>query len=143
MSEAGNLAVHATAVMTWPQQRGRLIKVGELSELLGVSRSHLAKVLQRLSREGILDSRRGPQGGYCLAVEPGSLTLLEIVGAFGGETGSHECLLGRAVCSQGGCVFSEMMEQIGRLTRGCLGGMSLEEFVMRQGPFERGPERRG
>ena len=40
---------------------------------------YLEPVLQRLVREGILDGRRGPQGGYMLARDPPVITAGDVL----------------------------------------------------------------
>ncbi|MBI3564382.1 MAG: Rrf2 family transcriptional regulator [Elusimicrobia bacterium] len=41
----------------------------------------LSKSFQRLAKAGLLESRRGPGGGYRLAVDPAKITLAEVVRA--------------------------------------------------------------
>lgn len=53
--------------------------VGEIARECGLPKSFLAKILQRLARAGLLDSRRGPQGGYRLEAAPERLALADIV----------------------------------------------------------------
>jgi Rrf2 family protein len=47
----------------------------------GVPTSYLSKVLQGLSRAGIVVSKRGVGGGFCLEPEPEELTVLDVIGA--------------------------------------------------------------
>jgi Rrf2 family protein len=42
---------------------------------------HLEPMLQALVREGILDGRRGPHGGYTLARDPRQITVVDILRA--------------------------------------------------------------
>jgi Rrf2 family protein len=108
----------------------------ELAVTIGVSESHLAKVLQRLARNGLLESVRGARGGYRLARRPDEITLLEILETADSRALGGMCLLGQPVCAPGQCVFGELSRRVEVLMRGALGCMSLEEFVSRQSPFE-------
>jgi Rrf2 family nitric oxide-sensitive transcriptional repressor len=54
-------------------------KTAELAEVTQVPAAYLSKVVQSLSREGILHSQRGLGGGVSLALDPKKLTILDIV----------------------------------------------------------------
>lgn len=60
---------------------GQLVGAAEVAERLGVSRRGLEPVLQALSRAGLLDSLRGPRGGYRLARRPRDIVLREVIAA--------------------------------------------------------------
>lgn len=46
---------------------GRAFSTAELAEELGLSRNHLAKIMQRLAQAGVVETRRGSGGGATLA----------------------------------------------------------------------------
>ena len=58
---------------------GTLVGAAEVAERLGTARRGLEPVLQALSRAGVLDSVRGPRGGYRLARRPRDIRLLDLV----------------------------------------------------------------
>ena len=61
---------------------------------------NLAKTLQRLSREGILQSRKGPSGGFAFRLQPDKVDLLRIIRAIdGGIPCLERCALRHATCS--------------------------------------------
>jgi len=53
--------------------------VDTLSKKLDISRSFLAKVLQSLSREGILKSYKGAKGGFALNLKPEEIDLRKVI----------------------------------------------------------------
>lgn len=61
---------------------------------LGIPATYLAKVLQRLAREGILEASRGARGGYRLLADPSKLTVARAVAVFQDLRASDTCLLG-------------------------------------------------
>lgn len=65
-----------------------------MAHCLGVPFPYLAKVLQQLGAEGILESSRGAHGGYRLAQAPDTLTVARVVHAFEDVTPPQTCLLG-------------------------------------------------
>jgi Rrf2 family protein len=105
-----------------------------IAEALGVSPSHLGKVMQRLVRAGILDSVRGASGGFTLAADPSSLTLLSILESVDGPVCGNGCLLGKPVCRGGRCALSALSEKVSGIVKDGLGKLNLEEFVARQLP---------
>ena len=74
-----------------------LVRVATLAEELHIPRNYLSKTLHQLARAGILQSTRGPRGGFQLAVPAGMLTLAAILEPFGTLDGGS-CLLGRTEC---------------------------------------------
>jgi Rrf2 family iron-sulfur cluster assembly transcriptional regulator len=74
------------------------VRVSEVAEALSVPRNYLSKTLHQLARAGILESSRGPRGGFRLATSPADLTLARVVGPFLPAEG-RACVLGRARCS--------------------------------------------
>ncbi len=57
----------------------RAFSTSELAEDLGLSRNHLAKIMQHLSRAGFIDTRRGGGGGAVLARPAADIRLGDIV----------------------------------------------------------------
>lgn len=79
----------------------RLAEAGERSlttaEIAGdtnVPAGYLSKVLQQLTRAGLVRAVRGLGGGYRLSRPPGSLTVLDVVNAVEPLRRIHRCPLG-------------------------------------------------
>ena len=53
----------------------------QIAEATQVPKDYLAKILQNLSRKGIVTTQRGVGGGVSLAKEPEGLTILDVVNA--------------------------------------------------------------
>lgn len=60
----------------------------------------MSKVLQELVRKGLLESRRGPGGGFQLSRRPELITLRDIVAAIDGLDHFMDCVAGLKVCSE-------------------------------------------
>ena len=56
-----------------------MVKIEEISIRKKIPKKYLEQILLMLKRSGYLRSRRGPEGGYCLAREPHEITIAEIV----------------------------------------------------------------
>jgi Rrf2 family protein len=72
----------------------------DIARQLQIPEHFLAKVLQDLSRNGLLHSFKGRGGGFKLAHPPDQLTLLEIVRAIDGPRFGQGCLLGLPNCGE-------------------------------------------
>lgn len=76
------------------------VKITEISEEIKSPPAFTAKILQKLSKKGLLNSIKGPAGGYCIPPERvKDLNLKEIVIAIDGDTLFTACGLGLEYCS--------------------------------------------
>jgi Rrf2 family protein len=77
----------------------RRILAREIAHELSVPANYLSKILHHLARSRILASARGASGGFELALDPETVTLLDVVKLFDGTVTRRECFLGQAICS--------------------------------------------
>jgi Rrf2 family protein len=127
VSEAASLAMHTAALLAVDPSR-RLSTV-QAATTLGVSEAHLAKVLQRLARAGLVRSERGPHGGFQLSGDPSKVTLIEVYEAIEGPLRPVECLLGKRVCSGNHCILGKLASSIDEQVREYLSKTYLSELV--------------
>ena len=80
------------------QAPGARTSIKELSAKLRLPYHFLAKILQQLSRKGLLVSQKGPTGGFRLAAPPSEITLLQVVEAIDGTSLFTSCVLGLPEC---------------------------------------------
>jgi Rrf2 family protein len=111
ISDAANLAIHAMMLLA-SADAAEPISVAVMSERLGVSRAHLAKVFQRLAKAGLVSSTRGPQGGFVLTRPADSIMLAEIYEDIEGPIQAVECLLGHPVCKERCCVLGGLLTNV-------------------------------
>lgn len=57
----------------------QLAHIEELAKIEAVPQNYLVQILNQLREGGLLHSRRGKQGGYCLVKPPAEITLFAIV----------------------------------------------------------------
>ncbi len=118
---------------------GAPAQIQDISRRQQISPRYLEQIFQNLKRAGILKSKRGPQGGYCLAKKPEEITVLEILNATeqdvllvdcGGTTGKrrkrkNECPF------EGQCVTQTIWEEASTLLNGLFSGMTLQTLCQR------------
>ena len=69
----------------------RALPAAKLAEYHGVPAAYLAKHLQALARAGVLETVKGPRGGYRLARPAADITLLDVVEAIDGDEPAFRC----------------------------------------------------
>jgi Rrf2 family protein len=93
------------------------VSVKEVASVLNASEAHLAKVMQRLARYQLVNSVRGPRGGYMLSRQPEDIALLEVYEAIEGPLDSTNCVLGLPACDGTKCIFGGLLEEINSKVR--------------------------
>lgn len=83
----------------------------QIAEATRVPAGYLAKVLQGLSRAGLLHSQRGLGGGFTLARPPTTLTMWEVVQAVDPLKRIHQCPLGFEAHSDSLCPLHEQIDE--------------------------------
>jgi Rrf2 family transcriptional regulator, iron-sulfur cluster assembly transcription factor len=78
---------------------GEMTSIKELTKRLDIPYHFLGKILQDLSRKGLLTSMKGPTGGFALGMPSDEITLLHIVEAVDGVDFSKQCIMGFPECS--------------------------------------------
>jgi Rrf2 family protein len=80
------------------QPEGIPLGAKEMSEITGIPRNYLSKVMHALVRAGIVSSGRGPGGGFVFLRPPAEVTAHEVVMVFEDISGQRRCFLGNATC---------------------------------------------
>ena len=106
-------AVRAVAYIA--ARKGTVLSVAELQEALRIPRPFLRKILQALTRTGILGSRKGIGGGFELLKKPSTIRLTDIIEVFQGALTFNECLFKRKLCpNRRTCVLKKKIDAIER-----------------------------
>lgn len=91
-------AIRAVLYLAQSNDREESVHVRQISQALEIPHHFLGKVLQILSRHGIVSSQKGMKGGFHLARHPHEITLFEITNAIDGMTVFDECIFGFPGC---------------------------------------------
>jgi Rrf2 family protein len=126
ISEAASLALHATGILAGTARGPWSAEV--IADMLGVSRSHLVKVLQRLSKAGLVRSSRGPGGGYSLTRPPHEISAREVYEIVEGPIDVSVCAMEVPTCGWASCVLGDMFCRIGKQVREQLDSVTIADF---------------
>lgn len=68
--------------------------LAQIAEDNGLPFAYLEHLAARLKKAGLIESRRGPRGGYLLAKQADDITMAQIVEALEGQIAPIECISG-------------------------------------------------
>ena len=128
LNAKGRYAVTAMLDVALHGARGP-VALASIAERQGISRSYLEQLFARLRRAGLVDSVRGPGGGYCLARDVPTISIAEVIAAVDERVEATRCG-GREDC-QGSqpCLTHGLWEELGLEIERYLGGVSLADVL--------------
>jgi Rrf2 family protein len=110
-SEAAFIALHGMVIVAQSEKK-EFVNVWQIAEKLNSSRHHIAKVMQRMVKDGYLNSHRGPTGGFTMKKKPQDISLLQIYESVEGKIEIGNCPLDRPVCGFDKCIFNNVTMKI-------------------------------
>jgi len=113
----------------------------ELAETYRIPVPMLAKVLQKLVREGFLVSEQGTNGGYRLARAPEQITALEVIRAIDGPIILTNCFASHGDCDlSANCTVREPLRRVYAEILQLLNGITISDLSAENASLgERGP----
>ena len=92
---------------------GRAASAKEIAEAYGIPLPLLAKILQKLTKTGLLQSLPGSSGGYKLAKRPERISALEVIHAIDGPIILTTCFTTHGKCDQSEkCTVREPLRKV-------------------------------
>lgn len=125
-SAKATYALVALLELAAAQAGGGVLRVADLASRQGIPERYLEQVLAPLRQAGILQSLRGPGGGYRLARVPGQLSVAEVLEVL---EGSPVAATAAAGSSPEFAVVASLESELLELRQGRLQGCSLQELV--------------
>ncbi|CAM4445102.1 MAG: HTH-type transcriptional regulator IscR [Legionellaceae bacterium] len=128
MADYGTLVIAYLA--TYPENP---LNAKEIAEKTQLTLPTVSKLLKLLTRARLLISVRGPQGGYQLAQEATSISVLSIIDALDGKTGLTDCSHKTGLCSlEQRCTLHSHWKFISQMIRNTLNTISLEKLIQKE-----------
>ncbi len=110
LSNSSKYAIKGVLYLALNSDRNHKIMVRDIFEVVHVPEAYLAKLLQELSRHGIISSIRGPRGGFYLSENDRQRTLMDIVKVIDGEKRVNSCVMGIKDCDMNHpCVLHKLV----------------------------------
>src|SRR6056297_3032474 len=121
---------YALRTLMFVASRNERVKIDEVASLFGISRTHVAKVVNQLARLGYLRSIRGVDGGIELGAPPEQITVGEVVTAFEGGMHLLDCTGMDGVCViEGFCKLKTVLSEAERLQLDYLHSVTLADVL--------------
>ena len=113
------------------QQNGReeLCSAKTLSSEYGIPQELLAKILQKLSKENIILSVKGPQGGYKISKDPNTVNMTKFFEIMEGPMGIVDCYFDSNCEQLNGCTIREPINRINNSIRTMFDKMTLADIT--------------
>ena len=141
LSTTGEYALRAVLYIA-QQPADRPTPANEVAQALSIPQNYLSKTLNRLAREGVLESLRGPRGGFLLARPAAELPVAAIVGRPNNHRGPRQCLLGDRPCGLATpCVAHSYWESWTSAVQSMMEGTTIADLLSESGPPAPGPKR--
>ncbi len=100
LSQTGQYALRAVVYLAEARRKGENVSAARVAERAGLPQNYLSKVLYALVQAGVVDSTRGPHGGFRLVRPASEVTVADVLEPFE-SIHRGECMLSRTECPHG------------------------------------------
>jgi Rrf2 family protein len=105
----------------------------DVADAYGIPAQLLAKILQRLTKTGLLRSQAGMNGGYALARDPRLISAFEVIHAIDGPLFITSCTKGAKSCELTlNCTIREPLRRVNETIVGVLKSISIYDLAERE-----------
>lgn len=112
------------------------ITLADISQRQGISLSYLEQLFSKLRKNGLVDSARGPGGGYRLSRNASEICVADVITAVDEKVDAMRCG-GKGNCQDNGqCLTHELWCDLSNRIYDFLKGIDLEQLVQREGVKE-------
>ncbi|MCG9971925.1 RrF2 family transcriptional regulator [Christiangramia crocea] len=99
-SKACEYGIRATLFITQESKNKRRASLKTIAREINSPEAFTAKILQKLVQQEIVESAKGPQGGFFISPKKQTTVIAEIVKAIDGDSIMNGCALGLEKCSE-------------------------------------------
>jgi len=111
-------------------ERAGTASAKEIADAYGIPLPLLAKILQKLTKTGLLTSLPGSSGGYKLAKRPEKISALEVIHAIDGPIILTTCFTAHGRCDQSDkCTVREPLRKVHEAIIDLLGKITISEMA--------------
>jgi Rrf2 family iron-sulfur cluster assembly transcriptional regulator len=131
LTTKGRYAVTSILDLALNQDKGPIPLAG-ISSRQDISLSYLEQLFAQLRRRGLVQSVRGPGGGYHLGKDAAAISVAEVIEAVNETTDATRCR-GAGDCQKGEtCLTHHLWMDLSDQIRAFLGDITLADLVARQ-----------
>jgi Rrf2 family iron-sulfur cluster assembly transcriptional regulator len=131
LTTKGRYAVTAMLDLALHYNQGP-ITLADISARQGISLSYLEQLFSKLRKNGLVDSARGPGGGYRLSRDASEIAVADVITAVDEKVDARRCE-GKGNCQENGkCLTHELWCDLSKQIYDFLKGIDLAQLVERQ-----------
>ena len=113
----------------------------DIADAYGIPVQLLAKILQQLTRAGMLKSHAGMNGGYALARDARSISAFEVIHTIDGPFFITSCTKGAKGCDlTPSCTIKEPLARVNDTIAGVLKSISIHDLAEGEHPPQKMPD---
>ena len=128
LTTKGRYAVTAMLDLALRYDRGA-VTLADIAKRQGISLSYLEQLFAKLRRSGLVDSVRGPGGGYNLAMAPNKISVAEIIVAINENIDATRCGGEKNCHGDETCLTHQLWEDLSVRIHEFLNGITLGDLV--------------
>lgn len=139
LSNTSKYALRAVIYLALFSSENKKIGIKEISGELGIPTPFLGKIMQMLAKQKILNSTKGPNGGFNLMRSAYDITLMDIVEIIDGTDSFNNCVIRTTPCSSN--TPCSMHDKISPIRKELKSVFSTETIADLAAEFRKGKER--
>jgi Rrf2 family transcriptional regulator, iron-sulfur cluster assembly transcription factor len=129
-SKACEYGIRAMIYIAHKSGEAERVGIKDIAKSVDSPEAFLAKILQDLSRKGLVQSVKGPNGGFFLEKKGLQVSLADVVSAIDGDQLFNGCGLGLKVCSEKNpCPIHDEFKAIRNKLKALLENTRVSEFT--------------
>ena len=128
LTTKGRYAVTAMLDLALRYDKGA-VTLADIAKRQGISLSYLEQLFAKLRRSGLVDSVRGPGGGYNLAMEPNKISIAKIIVAINENIDATRCGGEKNCHGDEPCLTHQLWEDLSTRIHDFLNGITLGDLV--------------
>ena len=122
------------AMVYLAREPGRSATTGRIAAGTQVPAKYLRRVMRTLAMSGLVEAKRGPDGGHTLARPPAEVTVLDVIKALGHRRCVCPCLL----CRDGHpCALHRRLDEANALTDTMFRRTTLDQLIASENDGDR------
>jgi Rrf2 family protein len=115
------------------------VSAKDVAEAYKIPAQLLAKILQTLTKKGLLRSQAGMNGGYALARDARAISAFEVILAIDGPLFITSCTKGEKSCElKTSCTIKEPLARVNETIAGVLQSISIQDLTEQARPAAKG-----
>lgn len=134
LTTRGRYGVMAMADLAFYSQNGKPVSLAQISDRQNISHAYLEQLFVKLRKMELVESVRGPGGGYLLSGEAEKLTVASIISAVEEDFGVAQCGQENddGCLGVGKCMTHDLWEDLDRHILTYLEKISLRDVIERR-----------